>query len=486
VRKNDSTARRLLSIPKSDVHAVSAIQPERFGRYVLLDRIGEGGMAEVFRAIMPGAEGFKRTLVIKKILSRLSDSAKFVDMFVREARIGSLLNHPNIVQVYDFGNVDGHYFLAMEYVRGRDVLAIIRRLRDMKRPFPLGVAAHIAHEVAACLGYAHGLTGSDGRSLGIVHRDVSPSNVMCLREGGVKLLDFGIASVVSEMAAEQTEQGTFKGKIAYMAPERMRDEPLDGRSDLYSLGVMLWEMLTCRRLFRGTSEAETFRNVMDMTIPAPSDLRPEVPTHLDAIVLRMLARDPNRRYQTGAQLADDLEDVVRECGFRSSTMPAFLVELFGTGVHSSQIALSCLTPELLAEVAGEPRTGTGSMPNTLTLFASKRPWWLVAGVAAAVALPLLLGARAGWFSRPKPAAAPTPTAVTSSVPTLAAPVALPSSTVEVPPVALAPTMPAKNKPSAVKRPIKPSGNHTNHVDDNVITSGKSIDPFAEAAKRGQR
>ena len=171
-------------------------------------------MAEVFRAIMPGAEGFKRTFVIKRILSQLSQSANFVDMFVREARIGAMLNHPNIVQVYDFGSVDGHYFLAMEYLRGRDVLAIIKQLRDMKHPFPIPVAAFIAHEVAGCLAYAHGLTAPDGRPLDIVHRDVSPSNVMCLREGGVKLLDFGIASAVSESKAEHTEQGTFRGKLA--------------------------------------------------------------------------------------------------------------------------------------------------------------------------------------------------------------------------------------------------------------------------------
>jgi serine/threonine-protein kinase len=480
-----------LSIGEADVHAVTSIRPERFGRYVLLDRIGEGGMAEVFRAIMPGAEGFKRTFVIKKILSKLSDSAAFVEMFVREARIGALLNHPNIVQVYDFGNVDGHYFLAMEYVRGRDVLAIIRRLRDMQRLFPVPVAAHIAHEVASSLAYAHALSGPDGQPLGIVHRDVSPSNVMCLREGGVKLLDFGIASAVNESAVEQTEQGTFKGKLAYIAPERLRNEPLDGRSDLYSLGVMLWEMLTRRRLFRGSNEAETVRNVLEMTIPRPSELRPDVPRSLDAIVLRMLERDRAKRYQTGKALADELEEVLRECNFRSKMLPAMLIELFGSGIHTSQVALSCLTPELLlAPTEGLRTDGTGSL--ALAPVAGRgRPWrWWLAGGALVVAAIVALGAVGGRLGGHGPVpvvSAPRPPAASPVVPATpaTAPVAGPAPTVLAPPVPTRPTEAAvtlpKTKRAAVKREAKSPGSS----DDHAIANGRSIDPFAEAAKRGR-
>jgi serine/threonine protein kinase len=476
-----------LWIWEADVQAVTSIRPERFGRYVLLDRIGEGGMAEVFRAIMPGAEGFKRTFVIKKILSKLRDSSAFVEMFVREARIGALLNHPNIVQVYDFGAVDGHYFLAMEYVRGRDVLAIIRRLRDMQRQFPIPIAAHIAHEVATSLDYAHALSGPDGRSLGIVHRDVSPSNVMCLREGGVKLLDFGIASAVNESVVEQTEQGTFKGKLAYIAPERLRNEPLDGQSDLYSLGVMVWEMLTRRRLFRGSSQAETFRNVLDMPIPPPSQLRPEVPASLDAIVLRMLERDRAKRYQTGKALADELEDVLRECNFRSKMLPALLVELFGSGIHSSQVALSCLTPELLLATAEAlPIDGTGSRALA-PVGSPRRPWrWAVAGAVLVVGVMVVWGLLGGWVGGRNA----SPVASTPGLP--AAPVA-PAAPVMAPVVAPAPAPPVpdhsleaassspKAKRAAVKRAVKASGSS----DDNAITNGRSIDPFAEAAKRGR-
>lgn len=463
----------------ADVQAVSSIKPERFGRYVLLDRIGEGGMAEVFRAIMPGAEGFQRTFVIKKILGRLSQSASFVEMFVREARIGALLNHPNIVQVFDFGSVDGHYFLAMEYVRGRDVLAIIRRLRDMKLQFPVAIAAHIAHEVATCLNYAHALTGPDGRSLGIVHRDVSPSNVMCLREGGVKLLDFGIASAVSESVVEQTEQGTFKGKLAYIAPERLRNEPLDGRSDLYSLGVMAWEMLTRRRLFRGNSEAETFRNVLEMQIPPPSELRPDIPPSLDAIVLRMLERDRDKRYKTGKEVAEELEDVLRECDFRPKLLPALLVELFGSGAHSSQVALSCVTPDLLADPSS---TGTGSL--SVTPIVRRRPrwhWWTAGGVVAVLVIVALV-AFGGHRATPKVATSPAP-AMVPAAPSVQAPPAaerLPVVAQPAPVALVEPAVPApKAKRPFAKRIAKPAAG------DNAITNGKSIDPFAEAAQRGR-
>ncbi len=245
------------------------IKPERFGRYVLLDRVGVGGMAEVFRAVMPGAQGFQRTFVVKRILGERAQSPYFVDMFVREARINAVLHHPNIVQVFDFGEVGGTYFLAMEYVRGRDVSAIARRLRHRARPCPVGVAAFIAHEVAQALGYAHALTSPEGTPLNVVHRDVSPSNIICQRAGGVKLLDFGIAQALTEPEAEKTQR-MFKGKIAYVAPERIKDQPADSRSDLFSLGVVLWELLAGRKLFRGKTEVETLQNVVEMPVPALS------------------------------------------------------------------------------------------------------------------------------------------------------------------------------------------------------------------------
>ncbi|HEX7499820.1 MAG TPA: protein kinase [Polyangia bacterium] len=478
------------------------ISPERFGRYILLDRIGEGGMAEVFRAIMPGAEGFKHTLVVKRILSPHSQSAEFVDMFVREARIGAMLNHPNIVQVCDFGCVDGHYFLAMEYLRGRDVLAIIRRLHDAKLPFPLSLAAFIAHEVAGGLAYAHALTGPDGRSFDIVHRDVSPANVMCLREGGVKLLDFGVAKGVGEFAHESTEQGIFKGKLAYMSPERVRSEPVDGRSDLYSLGVVLWEMLTSRRLFRGASEIDTFKNILELTVPPPSSLRSDIPSSLDNIVMHAIERDRSKRYASGQAMADDLEEVLRETKFKSRMLPKFLVELFGSALQSRQVTLSDLTPGLLAAVGvpEKPDAEAGSIlglsvATPISRWKSPRLWGICAAAVIAALVALVVGGASNVHEavpsamRARPAVpGTTPASATvepvASVQVLAEPAlrnAVQATAVVEDPPALA--SPAANKP---KRPIagRRSASVSTHADDDAIGSGLSIDPFKEAATRG--
>jgi serine/threonine protein kinase len=471
-----------------------------------LDRIGAGGMAEVFRAVMPGAEGFKRTFVVKRILGELSRSTSFIDMFVREARIGALLNHPNIVQVYDFGNVEGEYFLAMEYVKGRDVLAVMRRLRDGKRSFPVAIAAFIAHEVAGCLAYAHALLGPDGKPLDIIHRDVSPSNIMCLRTGGVKLLDFGIARAAGDNLAEPEDSGagTFKGKLGYLPPERVRNEPFDHRSDLYALGVVLWEMLTCKRLFRGANEAETLKNVLDMPIAPPSSVNPEVPASLDAIVMRALERDPARRYASGQEMAEDLEEVLRETKFNTRMVGKLLVELFGSGQQSSQIALSALTPELLALAGAGDASGTrtplpaDAAPEVAGKSDEPPRWksrrlWVGLGAAVGLVLVATLAGRSGNVrsasakATPVEATSPPVNTVASPAPSVAPEEPAPALEVAASnphprgasPHAPRPAAPARRLPIARKHAAgKPA------VDASRIASGLSIDPFAEAAARG--
>ena len=322
-------------------------------------------------------------------------------MFVQEARIGALLSHPNIVQVFDFGNVGGDYFLAMEYLRGRDVQALMRKLRRENLLCPVPVAAFVAHEVAVCLGYAHDLIGPDGKRMNIVHRDVSPSNIMCLRTGGVKLLDFGIAKAAGEQS-ENTEQGLFKGKLAYVAPERIKNEPLDGRVDLFGLGVVLWEMLTGRRLFRGKSELETLNNVLEMEVPPPSAHRPDVPASLDAVVLRALARNRDARYPTGQAMADDLEPILRETDAHPRMLADLLHEAFATDVAKSQESLSSVTPEMLAKLTEDVEPGTG---DAASVSGSKRQQWswqrgfsLVGAAAVTATLAGLLLARGGGGS----------------------------------------------------------------------------------------
>jgi eukaryotic-like serine/threonine-protein kinase len=310
----------------------------RFGRYILLERIGSGGMAEVFRAVAHGMEGFQRTFVLKRIRHDHSAATDFVDMFVNEARISALLNHENIVQIYDFGEIDGCYFLTMEYLRGKDLSTVLRRLYSRKEYIDPAIAAFVGLQVARGLAYAHSLTLSGGEALNIVHRDVTPSNIMLLRAGGVKLLDFGIAKTQGKFnLAENTETGICKGKLPYLSPEQVNGNSLDRRSDVFALGVVMWESLTGRRLFLGRTDFETMQNVLERPIPPPSTLRPSVPTALDYIVVRALERDPKRRYPDARVLADELETVVQDLRYRSDAIPGLLDSLFGHEENSVQI-----------------------------------------------------------------------------------------------------------------------------------------------------
>jgi eukaryotic-like serine/threonine-protein kinase len=303
-----------------------------FGRFLLLECIGRGGMAEVFRALAHGVEGFRRIFVVKRIHRDKSDNPQLVEMFINEARISALLNHPNIVQIYDFGQHDGWYFIAMEHLRGKDLLLVLRQLRAARRIMPAPLAAFIAREVAAGLDYAHKLNAPGGQHLQIVHRDVSPSNVMLLRAGGVKLLDFGIAKAEALLARKtdtRTETVMVKGKLSYLSPEQVRNEPIDARSDIFSLGVMFWECLTGKRLFYDKAEYKTMHNVLERPVPPPSALRPDLPPELDEVVLRALERSRDQRYQNAQAMADDLDHALAESRFQPRMLPQFLDELFG-------------------------------------------------------------------------------------------------------------------------------------------------------------
>ena len=287
----------------------------------------------MFRAIAHGVEGFKRVFVVKRIHKDKSAIPSLRELFIHEARLSALLNHPNIVQVYDFGILDGCYFISMEYLRGKDLLLVLRQLRAREQSMPPSLAAYVAREVAAGLGYAHTLSASGDKPLEIVHRDVSPSNIMLLRTGGVKLLDFGIAktaTLVGEGGSGQASgSSVIKGKLSYLSPEQVRNEPVDARSDIFSLGVVLWECLTGKRLFFDRADYHTMNNVLERPIPPPSSQRGGVPPALDFIVLRALERDPNHRYQSAKMLAHDLDHFLVESRFTAGAVPLVLDDLFG-------------------------------------------------------------------------------------------------------------------------------------------------------------
>jgi serine/threonine protein kinase len=264
---------------------------------VIRRKLAEGGMAEIFLAQSRGPEGFEKQVVIKRIRSALADDPSFVQMFIAEARVASKLNHANVVHIFDFDRHEDSYYLAMEYVRGKSLAELHRRVRNAQEPFPPVLAAQICLEVARGLAYAHRLT-EHGQSLGLVHRDVTPHNVLVSYEGAVKLTDFGIAKASNRASTA----GMLKGKFAYMAPEQARGEPVDSRTDLFALGITLWELLTGARLFDGDSDLAVLRAVQEREIRSPSTVNRVVDPALAEVVMTALQRDPARRFQTATEL----------------------------------------------------------------------------------------------------------------------------------------------------------------------------------------
>ena len=261
-------------------------------------------MAEVFRAESAGIEGFKKKVAIKRVLPHLSQKRKFISMFLDEARLSAHLSHSNVVQVFDIGMGDNTYFIVMEYVDGADLKAIIETRRKRKQEFPLEHAVFIATKICEGLSYAHALRDSEGRAFGIVHRDVSPPNVIITRYGEVKIADFGLAKANNQL--EKSEPGIIKGKFSYLAPEAAMGHEVDARADIFAVGIILWEMLAGRRLFTGESDYETVKLVQQANIPPLVDFNHKVPPGLERIILKSLARDLNQRYGDAIDLARDL------------------------------------------------------------------------------------------------------------------------------------------------------------------------------------
>jgi eukaryotic-like serine/threonine-protein kinase len=283
--------------------------PAPFGKYELLERIATGGMAEVFLARSFGVAGFEKRLVIKRLRPELAEDPRFVSMFIAEAKIGVHLNHPNVVSVYELGKVGPAHYIAMEHLHGRDLTRIVKALRAREERVPLDRAVAIVAEVCRGLAYAHGRTDADGRPLGLVHRDVSPHNVLVTFAGEVKLVDFGIARLITTHAASgaaDRKPGPGGGKYAYMSPEQAEGGHLDHRSDLFSTGIVLWELVTGQRLYHNRDPGEKLRRVREAEIPDPRTLGVDIDDDLLAILRRSMARDPNTRYPAAAILEEDL------------------------------------------------------------------------------------------------------------------------------------------------------------------------------------
>jgi serine/threonine protein kinase len=288
--------------------AQNSFTPRPFGRYHLVDKLAIGGMAEVFRAFFLGIKGFEMPLVIKRILPHLSANEAFVNMFITEAKIYVALRHHNIVQIYDFAKFQEHYFIALEYVAGRDLKNLLERIRERNILLSVDLTLFIGHEICKGLEYAHAQTDQYGNSLGLVHRDLSPANILLSYQGEVKVADFGIAK--AKMKADITKAGVLKGKYEYMSPEQARGEPqIDSRSDIFSVGILLYEMLTGERLFKTESDTETIEKVKLVAIEEPIKKNSRISPRLNQIVMRALHPSPEARFQT----AKDLQTALLEC-----------------------------------------------------------------------------------------------------------------------------------------------------------------------------
>jgi len=298
-----------------------------FGKYQLLRKIASGGMGQVFLALEKGA-GFERLVVLKLILPHLTEDDEFLSMFEEEARLVFRLSHPNLIKNFELTEIDGRHSLVMEYVQGEDVRRLDKFARAQGKPLPVGLVLRIIAEAAAGLDYAHQVRDAQGQPLKLVHRDVSPQNLLVGFDGGVKVIDFGVAKAAG--STHNTATGVLKGKYPYMSPEQAMGQPIDGRSDQFALGVVMWELLTSRRLFKGESDMMTLRLVRDCQVPRPSQLNPKLPPGIDELVLKALAPTPEARYPSCGAFRLAIEDYILQYRLPASNahLSGYLHELY--------------------------------------------------------------------------------------------------------------------------------------------------------------
>lgn len=376
--------------------------PRQLGRYEILGLLATGGMAEVFLARLMGPSGFERVVVLKRIFPHLARETELVNMFLDEGRIAARINHPNVVQVTDLGRDGEELFLAMEFIEGESLGGLMRRHWALRRPIGCELAAHIIAEACAGLHAAHELKADDGSAAHVVHRDVSPQNIMVSYAGHVKVVDFGIAKAADRITKTQT--GELKGKVEYMSPEQARSERLDRRSDIFSLGILLFELVLGKRLFRRAGELASLRAVSEDPIPLLRSVDPTVPAALERIAARALARTRDERYATADEMRRDLvEYLVRtpNMGAHGELLATRMKELFADRLeHKSELLRGMRTgtgvrpiPDAEVDLAVEqpvvatltPSSPSASRPNDPhATRAASRARWVGVAVAAAV------------------------------------------------------------------------------------------------------
>ncbi len=372
----------------------------RFGQYRLDERIAVGGMAEVWRASMLGMEGFRKTVAIKKILPHLAENSEFVAMFIEEAKLAAQLSHENLVEIYDLGKIGESFFIAMEFVDGKDLRGLLNRLRQSSEQMSIGLALLIGAEVARGLEYAHTREDSDGRALHLVHRDVSPRNILIGHDGRVRLCDFGVAKAVSSVI--QTQIGALKGKLQYMSPEQASGRSVDSRSDIYSLGSVMYEMISGRRLYQANNEISLLDAARAGNFDDPRKHCPGLPEEVRRILIKTLAKKSSARYQSAGALERDLRALLRtlEPTPGAQALGTFVRELFTertvteevpNGAEDERGAAVTESVDPSSAATRSWQTDRPSKGNKVARF-----WWgvaagLLAAGLGAVLLELLMG-----------------------------------------------------------------------------------------------
>lgn len=364
-------------------------QPVRFGKYLLLEKLATGGMAQLYRAKIIGIQGFEKLIAIKMILPHLAKEKELVSSFIDEAKLAALLSHQNIVQIYDFGSMEDSYFISMEYLLGKDLRAIAAKSKEKDLPLTLEHALYITSRICSGLDYAHKLRDFQGKPLNIIHRDISPQNIFVTYEGDVKLLDFGIAKAASQSTI--TQYGMIKGKVAYMSPEQAAGKPIDQRSDIFSTGILLYELVTGARMFVGESTMQILAKVREAEFERAESMAGGLPIKLYAILDRVLAKAPEDRYQTCGEMLGDLEECMIELSYRPAGrgLAQYMKELFEEDIAAEAQLMRDITgvrkieleeeerpkePEQQASVEARSIEGPAAEPqHASTGAASKKP-----------------------------------------------------------------------------------------------------------------
>jgi len=389
------------------------MQTQRLGRYELYRHLATGGMADVSLARISGPEGFEKLCVVKTLLPDLARDERYRAMFLNEARVAARLQHSNVVQIFDVGVVDGRYYMAMEYLHGRDLGQLMVLTRKAGQRLPLETALHVIVSACAGLHFAHEQRSPEGALLNLVHRDVSPRNVFVGFDGHVKVLDFGIVKTLD--SSHKTRTGVLKGTVGYMSPEQVRGQPVDRRSDVFGLSILLWELVTGERLYRTADEYSAMRKVVEEDAPPPSSCFADCPAELDAILKQGLARDPAGRFESAAQLQQALEAFARGRGLTvSASAVARSMEDYFPGASDLRTlnpseaeadVTACEVPEPKWRVSASATPPVGSRRRTVAVVA----------VLATLALALVVSLGVWGGSRAESSTAQAPV-VTAAVP----------------------------------------------------------------------